>query len=196
MYLESAAGPLPYPARLDIDYPATLNRGTTFFRLFTAIPAIILNSLATYGLQWVAFGVALMLLFRRRYPRPWFDWVLYLQRYSTRVGAYALLLTDQYPSTTDTQAVHLDLDYPEDGTLHPLLPLVKWLLAIPHYIVLLFLGIALMVVTMLAWFLILIRGHYPRGLFDFTVGVNRWGLRVMAYILLLNTDRYPPFSLR
>ncbi len=196
MYLETAPSTPPYPARLDIDYPQTLDRGTTFFRVFTAIPALILNSLVTSGLQSLAFGVAMMLLFRRRYPRPWFDWVLYLQRYSTRVGAYMLLLTDQYPSTTEAQSVRLDLDEPDGEALNRFLPLVKWFLAIPHYIVLMFLGIALGLVTILAWFLILIRGHYPRGLFDFVVGVNRWGLRVTAYVLLLNTDRYPPFSLR
>ena len=196
MYLDTTAGPPPYPARLEIDYPATLDRATTFFRLITAIPALIVNSLVTSGLQSLAFGVALMLLFRRRYPKVWFEWLLYLQRYSARVGAYVLLLTDQYPSTTEEQAVRLELDEPDGRALNRFLPLVKWFLAIPHYIVLLFLGVALGIVTVLAWFLILVRGRYPRGLFDFAVGVNRWALRVIAYVLLLNTDRYPPFSLR
>ena len=138
-----------------------------------------------------------MLLFRQRYPRWWFDFALAFNRFGMRVGAYLALLTDRYPSTEDEQSVHLDLDYPDahDG-LNRWLPLVKWLLALPHYIVLLFLGLGAFVAVVIAWFAILFTGRYPRGLFDYVVGVGRWGLRVQAYAFLLLTDDYPPFSLR
>jgi hypothetical protein len=138
-----------------------------------------------------------MIVFRQRYPRWWFDFVLQFNRFGTRVGAYLALLTDRYPSTEDEQAVHLDLDYPDarEG-LNRWLPLVKWLLALPHYVVLLFLGVGAVVAVVIAWFAILFTGRYPRGLFDYVVGVGRWALRVQAYAFLLLTDAYPPFSLR
>jgi hypothetical protein len=138
----------------------------------------------------------LLILFRQKYPRWWFDWNLQLLRFSHRVAVYVALLRDEYPSTDEEQAVHLDLQYPDaQAGLNRWLPLVKWFLAIPHYIVLLFLAIAAFVVVVIAWFAILFTGRYPRGLFDFVVGVTRWTLRVEAYALVLTTDRYPPFSL-
>jgi hypothetical protein len=139
----------------------------------------------------------LMIVFRQRYPRWWFDFAVELTRFSTRVWAYLALLTDQYPSTVEEQSVHLQIDYPElvERDLNRWLPLVKWLLAIPHYIVLIALSLAAFFAVVIAWFAILITGRYPQGLFDFVVGVGRWWLRVQAYATLLVTDRYPPFSL-
>ena len=142
-------------------------------------------------------GPLLMILFREKYPRWWFDWNLELTRFSSRVTLYAALLDDRYPSTDEQQALHLDIAYPDvPEDLNRWLPLVKWLLAIPHYIVLFFLGIAAFVSVVIAWFAILFTGRYPRGLFDFVVGVGRWSVRVAAYAFLLTTDRYPPFSLQ
>ena len=200
-----------YPVSLSIDYPERLNRLTTFFRLFTVIPiAIVLSLIVSLGSRGdgdggLSFGYAagfvflptlLMLLFRRKYPRWWFDWNLALTKFSTRVSTYFLLLRDEYPSTDEEQAVHIDIPYPDaQKDLNRWLPLVKWFLAIPHYIVLWFLGIAAFVCVVIAWFAILFTGRYPRGLFDFVVGVFRWSLRVAAYAFLLTTDRYPPFSL-
>ena len=138
-----------------------------------------------------------MIIFRQRYPRWWFDFSRELTRFGYRVGAYLVLLTDQYPSTVEEQAIHLEIDYPNvQNDLNRWMPLVKWLLAIPHYIVLGLLAIAAFFAVVIAWFAILATGQYPRGLFDFVVGVGRWCLRVDAYAFLLVTDRYPPFSLR
>lgn len=205
-----------YAVRFDIDYPEKLDRLTTAFRLIWVIPiAIVLGVLANNGgghyvdqagrtIQTGGGGITaglfiatvLMIVFRQRYPRWWFDFAVELSRFSTRVGAYVLLLTDVYPSTTDAQSVHLDADYPDAAQLNQWLPLVKWLLAIPHYIVLAILSIVVVLATIVAWFAILFTGTYPRGMFDFVVGVGRWGMRVWGYAFLLVTDTYPPFSLR
>jgi len=207
----------PYGARLEIDYPEQLDRLTTFFRLIWIIPIMIILSLVSAATSWtvvtdtgetitgssggIAAGLftatALMIVFRQRYPRWWFDFAREFARFSTRVFAYLVLLTDQYPSTVEEQSVHLDLDYPDvEQDLNRWLPLVKWFLAIPHYIVLMVLFLAAIVVAVIAWFAILFTGRYPRGLFDYMVGVGRWGLRVQAYAFFLVTDQYPPFSLK
>ncbi|MBA7678249.1 hypothetical protein ES703_86522 [subsurface metagenome] len=201
-----------YPVSLSIDYPEKLNRLTTFFRIFTVIPILIILILLAggsdqggggSGWSWqyssaalVFVPLVLMLLFRKKYPRWWFDWNLALTKFSARVSAYLGLLRDEYPSTDEEQAVHLEITYPDaPKDLKRGMPLVKWFLAIPHYIVLWFLYIAVLVSVVIAWFAILFTGHYPRGLFDFVVGVLRWSLRVEVYAFLLTTDRYPPFSL-
>ena len=206
-----------YPVRLEIDYPeGGLSRLTSAFRLIWAIPIVVLTMVLTGGAAqpiqidtgaefWratiYAGGITflpalLMILFRRKYPRWWFDWNLELTRFTTRVGVYVFLLRDEYPSSDDHQAVHVDIDYPDAARdLNRWLPLIKWLLAIPHYLVLILLGVFSVVVTVIAWFAILFTGRYPRGLFDFVVGVIRWSLRVQAYVALLTTDRYPPFRL-
>jgi hypothetical protein len=204
-----------HPVQLDVEYPdRELNRLTTFFRAFTLIPIAIVLATVSGGETWswqdngttgtvvvgaggiLVAGPLLMILFRQKYPRWWFDWNLELTRFSSRVAIYAALLDDRYPSTDERQSLRLDMPYPDVRTdLNRWLPLVKWLLAIPHYIVLFFLGIAAIVCIVIAWFAILFTGRYPRGLFDFVVGVGRWITRVSAYAFLLVTDRYPPFSL-
>ena len=206
-----------YPATLDVDYPdRPLNRLTTFFRVFTIIPiAIVLTTvsgstqiysggsgsgktLIVIGAGGLLFGgPLLMILFREKFPRWWFDWNLELTRFSTRVGIYATLLDDRYPSTDEQQSLHLDIAYPDvPNDLNRWFPLFKWFLAIPHFIVLTFLAIGAFFAVVIAWFAILFTGRYPRGLFDYVVGVGRWALRVSAYAILLTTDRYPPFSLQ
>ena len=202
-----------YPVQFSVDYPdRPLNRLTTAFRIFVAIPIMIVlgavsgstfgaysngTRVAVSGAGGVLFlGPLLMILFRRKYPRWWFDWNLELQRFTNRVFIYLALMDDRYPSTDQQQAVHLDYVYPDAARdLNRWLPLVKWLLVIPHFIVLVFLWIAAILVLILAWFAILFTGRYPRSLFDFVEGVVRWGQRVIAYAFLLVTDRYPPFSL-
>ena len=207
--------PLPgYPVNFAVDYPdRPLDRVSTGFRIFTVIPiAIVLGTIGGYSGTWegtenttnVAAGgagllflpVLLMLVFREKYPRWWYDWNLQLLRFTNRVGVYFALMDDRYPSTDEEQSVHLDFPYPDAKQgLNRWLPLVKWFLAIPHYIVLFFLDIAALVVVIVVWFAILFTGRYPRGLFDFVEGVIRWHNRVIAYSLVLVTDRYPPFSL-
>jgi Domain of unknown function (DUF4389) len=185
--------PVSYAARLNVDYPEKLSRLTTFFRPIMMIPIAIVLGLVSSGL---AGATGLMIVFRRRYPRWWFDFARELTRFSMRVGAYASLLTDRYPSTVDEQSVHVELDYPDaERDLNRWLPLVKWFLAIPHYIVLFVLAIVAFLALIVAWFAILFTGRYPRPIFDYVVGLMRWGLRVNAYVALLVTDRYPPFSL-
>lgn len=206
-----------YPASLEIDYQDKSDRLTTFFRLIWVIPILVILSLLTGGGSEIivneageeirrngmglsgglAAATAMMIVFRQRYPRWWFDFVLELNRFSARVGAYLFLLTDKYPSTVDKQSVHLDVKYPDvKKELTWWMPLLKWLLALPHYLVLAVLVAGAVVATVIAWFSILLTGNYPRGLFDYVVGVGRWGLRVNAYAFLLVTDEYPPFSLK
>ena len=206
-----AAQPPEFPATLDVDYPEReLNRFTTAFRLFAAIPILIILALvsgAGSGTQrtrsswssragWSCCRRSSCWSFRQKYPRWWFDWNLALTKFNTRVVAYLALLRDEYPSTDEEQSVHLAIPYPD--AVHELnrwLPLVKWFLAIPHYVVLVFLFAASVCCIIVAWFAILFTGRYPRSLFDFVVGVLRWSLRVSAYAFLLTTDRYPPFQL-
>ncbi|TMG05986.1 MAG: DUF4389 domain-containing protein [Chloroflexi bacterium] len=208
-----------YPVQFSVDYPdRELDRLTTAFRIFTAIPiAIVLALISAGGVGgpggwggegrgfFLSFGAGggllvlaplVMILFRQKYPRWWFDWNLNLIRFENRVAAYLFLLRDEYPSTDEEQQVHVDFPYPDvPNDLNRWLPLVKWLLAIPHLIILVFLALAALVVVIIAWFAILFTGRYPEGLFDFVVGVMRWGNRVQGYAFVLITDRYPPFSL-
>ncbi len=206
-----------HPVRFSVEYPERpLNRLATAFRIFTVIPiAIVLASIGGYssGGDWDAGGDApmiviggtgllflpplLMILFREKYPRWWYDWNLELLRFTNRVGTYMALMSDRYPSTDEHQWVRLDFPYPDaKRELNRWLPLVKWLLAIPHYIVLAVLYLVVILLVIGAWFAILFTGRYPRGIFEFVEGVIRWHNRVVGYALILITDRYPPFSLR
>ncbi|HEX9039010.1 MAG TPA: DUF4389 domain-containing protein [Ktedonobacterales bacterium] len=205
----------PFPVTFSVDYPdRPLDRMTTFFRLIFAIPIlIILGGVAGSTWQWstrdhtstaIAAGAGgilvlaplLMIVFRQKYPRWWFDWNLELIRFSNRVAVYLALMDDTYPSTDEHQSVRLDYAYPDVARdLNRYLPLVKWLLALPHYILLAFLYLGAIGAVIIAWFAILGSGRYPRTLFDFVEGVFRWHNRVVGYAFLLVTDRYPPFSL-
>jgi hypothetical protein len=211
-----------YPARLEIDRSDTLDRLSSFFRMIWAIPILVIYSLlyatttetiavideAGETITWVKntgggilgglfAATVLMILFRQKYPRWWFDFALELTRFAARIGAYMMLLTDRYPSTDESQTVHLDVEYPDvEQDLNRWLPLIKWFLAIPHYVVLGFLAIGVAFSVVIAWFAILFTGRYPQALFDFVVGVGRWALRVNAYMFLLVTDTYPPFRLQ
>ncbi len=209
--MTTVTGQEPYPVQFAVDYPdRPLNRATTFFRIITVIPIwIVLGTVsheawgASDGRYYAVtaggalfLGPLLMILFRLKYPRWWFDWNLELQRFTNRVFVYVALMDDRYPSTDEHQSVRLDYRYPDvPAELNRFLPLVKWLLAIPHYIVLFFLNIAAIIVVIVAWFAILFAGRYPRGMFDFVEGVFRWNNRVAGYAFILITDRYPPFRL-
>ena len=220
---ETKNQPKGYAARLEIDYPETSDRLTTFFRFFMLIPiAIIVGLISGSGetvtktvylnevgevvfrtrdtvgglAAGISLAIALMIVVRQLYPKWWFDFLLELTRFENRVISYATLLTDQYPSTTEEQSVHLEIDYPNvEKDLNRWMPLVKWFLAIPHFIVLVMLTVCSFFVTIYSWFAILFTGKLPKGAFDFVLGVMRWWLRVNAYAFLLVTDEYPPFKL-
>ena len=205
--MATADGLPAYAARLEIDYTEGRNRLTAAFRIILILPILLILAIlngegeggeeagVTVGAS-LFLATALMILFRQRYPRWWFDFMLAFNRFGMRVYAYLGLLVDEYPSTEDEQRIHLDLDYPDaEAGLNRWLPLIKWLLAIPHWILLFVLSVLAFFVTVIAWFAILFTGRYPRGLFNFSVGVSRWWLRAFAYAFLLITDRYPPFRL-
>ncbi len=204
-----------YPVQFSVEYPdRDLDRATTAFRILVAIPILIVLAAIEGGGGWgganggngawvaaggggtLFFPVLLMIVFRQKYPRWWYDWNLELLRFENRVFVYLGLMDDRYPSTDERQSVSLEFPFPDAKQgLNRWLPLVKWFLAIPHYIVLIFLGLAAIVCVIIAWFAILFTGRYPKGLFDFVVGVMRWGNRVSAYAFVLVTDQYPPFRL-
>jgi hypothetical protein len=208
------SGTHDYPLTFSVDYPdRDLDRLSTALRIIWIIPIVIVaatlegggfvSDAGASGVHYVGGGlgvlfipVLLMLLFRKKYPRWWYDWNLQLSRFSSRIAVYFALMDDRYPSTDEEQSVHLDFAYPDaEHNLNQGLPLVKWLLAIPHYLVLIVLTIGALFAAIFAWFAILFTGRYPRSLFDYIEGVFRWHNRVAAYAILLITDRYPPFSL-
>ena len=205
--------PDTYPIAYDVDYPdRPLNRLTSFFRIFTAIPIMIVlasiggvtevatgdntTRVAAGGSALLFLPPLLLILFRGKYPRWWFDFNVELLRFQNRVGVYVALMDDRYPSTDERQGVRLEIPYPDMARLSRGLPLVKWLLALPHYVVLVFLYLGAIVAVVIAWFAILFTGRFPRGIFDYLVGVGRWTNRVSAYAFILVTDEYPPFRLR
>lgn len=209
----TSGAPAPtHPVQLSVDYPdRPLNRLTTALRIIVAIPVLFVleavsggrfvpsrgGDVVVYGAGGLLFlGPLLMIVFRQKYPRWWFEWNLELQRFSNRVLVYLALMDDRYPSTDDRQSLRLDYPYPDvPRELNRWLPLIKWLLAVPHYVVLAFLFAAAVLATIGAWLAILVTGRYPRGIFVFVEGVLRWSQRVAAYAFLLVTDTYPPFRL-
>jgi hypothetical protein len=213
--MEAGAQTTAYPVQFSVEYPdRELDRLTTAFRIIWAIPILVVLGAVSGGGDWGGWGsgnspwfaagaggvlffpALLLIVFRQKYPRWWFDWNFELLHFENRVVAYLALMDDRYPSTDERQSVSLEFSYPDvQRDLSRWLPLVKWLLAIPHYIVLIFLSIAALLCVIFAWFAILVTGRYPRGLFDFVLGVMRWGNRVTAYAFVLVTDRYPPFQL-
>ena len=202
-----------YPVQFSVDYPESRNRLSVLLRLILAIPILIVGAtiggyidmgdaelnealapLYAGGALWIP--PLLMIVFRKKYPKWWFDWNLEISRFTARIESFLLVLRDEYPSTDEEQSVHLRIDYPNAETeLNRILPIFKWLLAIPHYIILAILWVLAIVATVLAWLSILVLGQYPQALFNFVVGVMRWSYRVGAYAFLLTTDRYPPFRL-
>ncbi len=206
------SGEKNYPVNLEIDYPESLSRWKTFFRPFLALPVLILLSIvagisdyenyddkvkyvSTFGLLYIATG--LMILFRQKYPRWWFDWNYNLTKFGIRVMAYCALLTDKYPSTDEDQSVHVEMPYPDaKSELNRWLPLIKWFLVLPHYFILSILILTGFFVTLFVWFVILFTGKYPRGIFNFITGIMRWALRADSYAILLITDKYPPFTVK
>ena len=187
---------MEYPVKLKIEYPEKSNKSTAFIRVVLIIPVVTIIALISSYTEALSLAVALMILFREKYPKWWFDWNVGITKFIYRIAAYGLLLRDDYPSTDEDQAVKVDILYPEvKKDLNRWMPLVKWCLAIPHFIVLLFMFIAVVFCSVVAWFASLFTGRYPKGIFDFVEGFLRWSLRVNAYVFLLTTDQYPLFRL-
>ena len=187
---------MKYPVTLKIEYPEKSNKSTAFIRVVLIIPVVTIFSLISSYAEALSLAVALMILFREKYPKWWFDWNIGITKFAYRIASYGLLMRDEYPSTDDDQAVKVDIPCPNVKTdLNRWMPLVKWILVIPHIIVLIFIFIAVVFCSVFAWFAILFTGRYPKGIFDFVEGFLRWSLRVNAYAYLLTTDEYPPFRL-
>ena len=185
-----------YPVNLKIEYSEKSNKLTALFRLVLIIPIILTLALIAPA-EAFSIAIALMILFREKYPKWWFDWNVGITKFIYRIAAYGLLMRDEYPSTETDQAVQVELPYPDvKKDLNRWMPLIKWFLAIPHFIALVFMFIAVVFCTIFAWFAILFTGRYPRGIFDFVEGFLRWSLRVNAYAFLLTSDEYPPFRLK
>jgi hypothetical protein len=185
-----------YPVNLKIEYSEKSNKSTALFRLVLIIPIVIILAIISSYAEALSLAVGLLILFREKYPKWWFDWNVGITKFTYRIVAYGLLMRDEYPSTDDDQAVKVDIPYPDvKKDLNRWMPLVKWILAIPHIIVLIFIFIAVVFCSVFAWFAILLTGRYPKVIFDFIEGFLRWSLRVNAYMLLLTTDEYPPFRL-
>ena len=188
-----------YPVQFSVDYPeGTRNRLTALLRIILAVPVFILAlllELVSISLGLIVIPTVLVIMIKKKYPRWWFDHNLEVRRFLSRVNAYVALLRDEYPSTDERQAVHLDIEYPTSGQLVRFMPLIKWLLATPHYVILIVLFVISVIASVAAWVAILTTGRYPEGMFNFVVGVMRWNNRVNAYVLMQATDRYPPFRL-
>ena len=186
-----------YPVNLKIEYSEKSNKSTALFRFVLIIPIVIILAIISSYAEALSLAVGLLILFREKYPKWWFDWNVGITKFTYRIVAYGLLMRDEYPSTDDDQAVKVDIPYPDvKKDLNRWMPLVKWILAIPHIIVLIFIFIAVVFCSVFAWFAILLTGRYPKVIFDFVEGFLRWSLRVNAYMFLLTTDEYPPFRLR
>lgn len=188
-----------YPVQFSVDYPEEArNRLTALLRIILAVPILVLSlllELVSVSLGLIIIPTALMIMIKKKYPRWWFDHNLEIRRFLSRVNAFIALLRDEYPSTDERQAIHLDIEYPPPGQLARFMPLIKWLLATPHYVILSVLMVVSVIASVVAWVAILATGRYPEGIFNFVVGVMRWNNRVNAYVLMQATDRYPPFRL-
>jgi Domain of unknown function (DUF4389) len=206
--------PATHPVEFDVDYPdRQLRRISTLLRAVYAIPILIVLGFLggpalgaagdNGGLYFIGLASGLIVIpplltivFRQKYPRWWFDFNLAFLRFDNRVMSYLLLLGDEFPSTDEDQCVHLDVPYPDvRADLNRWMPLAKWFLAVPHYLVLFVLDVGVVLAVIAAWFAIVVTGRYPRRLFDFIVGVMRWHNRVVGYAFTLATDQYPPFRL-
>jgi len=184
-----------YPVTFNVEYPERLSRWLIFVKWLLAIPHFLILGVFGYLVQLTTFISWFAILFTARYPRSLFGLAVMYFRWNARVTAYVALLRDEYPpfgGSSPEYPVRFDVEYPEK--LSRLLIFVKWLLAIPHILILGLLGILGIVVYVIGWFAILFTGRFPRSLFDFLVGIGRWSLRVNAYYWLMR-DEYPPFSL-
>ena len=194
------SGGVAYPATFDLDAPLELARWRPFVQWFLAIPQEVIAYFLSLVAQAITFIAFFFILFTKKYPESLFNVVTMTYRYQYRVYSYAAFLREPYPPFTfDTvprdpggDPARLSVEYPLE--LNRWAPLYKWILAIPHYIVLAILFLAAGIIVFISAFIVLFTGKWNDGMRKFVVGVMRWSLRVNAYVLLLR-DEYPPFSL-
>mmetsp|Transcript_12298 Transcript_12298/g.29571 ORF Transcript_12298/g.29571 Transcript_12298/m.29571 type:complete len:269 (-) Transcript_12298:213-1019(-) len=187
-----------YPARLEVDYREDdVSRIEVLLRIFKIIPVLLFSAFVGSTLY---LSTLIMVMFQLKYPRWWFDFRLEYKRYSTRIGTFVALMTDKYPSTTDEQIVHLDIDYPGQDVSQSMNrwgPLYKIILSVPHFFICFALKIGYLLALVVVWIYLLVAGgKYPKFIFDYIVSYWRWSLRYDAYTFLLVTDEYPPFSMK
>ncbi len=195
MTVAEAATPGSYPVRYDVAYPEHLSRLLIFVKWLLAIPHFIIIYFLNIALGLVTIIAFFAILFTKTYPEGLFKFAVGVRRWQANFSAYVGLLRDEYPPFSldaGQYAVAYDVDYP--AQLSRWLIFVKWLLIIPHIVVVALLTIVAFFAAIIAWFAILFTGRYPRSLFDFYVGVQRWTERINGYTSFF-TDAYPPFSM-
>jgi small-conductance mechanosensitive channel len=194
--MQSTSSPRDYPIRFDVEYPEEIARWHVFNWLL-AIPQLIVIYLLGIVLQVMVVIAFFAILFTKKWPRGLFDFTVQIQRWTLNVIAYVLILRPEYPPFSGEPGeypVAYVVEY--DDNLSRLLIFVKWLLVIPHFVILTLLVIAALAIALVASFAIAFTGRFPRGMFDFLVGTMRWYQRAYGYGFLLFTDRYPPFGLK
>ena len=191
----AAMPPVRNPVTYDVEYPGELSRWLIFVKWLLAIPHLLILYVLSALLSILTFIAFFAILFTKRYPQELFNFAVNINRWTENVYAYVFLMRDEYPPFSwepGRYPVTYDVEYPAE--LSRWLIFVKWLLAVPHIIILLFLFIGQGLALFVAFFAILFTKRFPEGLFRFVVGADRWRVRVNAYINLMRDD-YPPFSM-
>ena len=190
----AASNPGSYPVRLDIQYAESLSR-LTFLKWILAIPHYLIIYALNIVFEVISLIAFFAILFTGAYPRSLFDFAVNTQRWRMNLVGYVMLIREEYPPFSFEPGLYpvtFEVDYP--ANLQRFAPLYKWILAIPHFIIVAVLGFVAFFVVFIAGFSVLFTGKYPEGMYKFVVGVQRWTMRVQLYALFM-TDEYPPFSL-
>jgi uncharacterized membrane protein HdeD (DUF308 family) len=200
MTAASAAPASAYPVSVDFERPLEVPRWRPLVNWLLVIPQLIVVQVLGFVYGVLALVSFFTVLFTKQVPDGIFGVQAMIDRYSWRVTSFHLFMGDEYPPFSFATTAADDGIYSaryaiqEPGEMNRWLPLIKWLLVIPHYIVLLFLFIGVAVVALVSFFVVLFTGKYSEGMRNYIIGVERWALRVSAYATF-RTDVYPPFRL-